>query len=63
MPGTKPKHLLTDEEANKAVKIDDFFVDLGMGVDEVRKNVEVGDQVTEGAQLVSFHRDEHEAED
>src|SRR5258708_4242818 len=30
MPGIKPTHLLTSDEANKSPKIEEFFVDLGM---------------------------------
>jgi putative aminopeptidase FrvX len=45
MPGVKPTHLLAGEEP-KAPKLDDFFVDLGLPVDQVRETVEVGDMVT-----------------
>ena len=46
MPGAKPPHLLTQEEANKPVKIEEFFVDLGLPVDRVKEQVELGDMVT-----------------
>jgi len=46
MPGVKPTHLLTAEEAAKPLKIEDFFVDLGLPVNRVKEQVEVGDQVT-----------------
>lgn len=46
MPGTKPTHLLTAEEAGKPSKIEDFFVDLGLPVDTIKEQVEVGDMVT-----------------
>jgi endoglucanase len=46
MPGAKPTHLLSAEEANKPAKIDDFFVDLGLPGDKVKALVEVGDMVT-----------------
>jgi len=46
MPGAKPAHLLTAEEANKPPKIEDFFVDLGLPGDKVKTLVEVGDMVT-----------------
>ncbi len=45
MLGTKPKHMLTDE-ANKPAKVEDFFVDLGLDVDEVKAQVRLGDMVT-----------------
>lgn len=43
---TKPTHLLTAEEAGKAPKIENFFVDLGLPSEAVRENVRVGDFVT-----------------
>ncbi len=46
MPGTKPAHLLTPEEANKPTKIEEFFVDLGLPADKIKEQVEVGDMVT-----------------
>jgi putative aminopeptidase FrvX len=46
MYGTKPAHLLTEAETKEGPKIDNFFVDLGMGVDEVKSKVRLGDPVT-----------------
>lgn len=46
MPGAKPAHLLTAEEANKSPKIDDFFIDFGRSVADVKASVEIGDMVT-----------------
>ena len=46
MPGAKPPHMLTDEEAKKPVKLEEFFVDLGLPVDRVKEEVELGDMVT-----------------
>jgi len=46
MPSAKPVHMLTPEEAGKAPKIEEFFVDLGMAADAVKAKVEVGDPVT-----------------
>ena len=45
MPGAKPIHLLAGEEP-KALKVDDYFVDLGLTGDAAREAVEVGDMVT-----------------
>ncbi len=45
LPAAKPIHLLEPGEA-KSMKIDDYFVDLGLPVDEVRSSVEIGDMVT-----------------
>ena len=46
MLGTKPKHLLTPGEGDKAPTTDQFFVDLGLKGDEVKALVEIGDMVT-----------------
>ncbi len=46
MPGVKPTHLLTADEAGRPLKVEDYFVDLGLPVDVVKAKVEIGDQVT-----------------
>jgi len=46
MPASKPIHMLSPEEAAKAPKIEELFVDLGLPADDVRKSVEIGDAVT-----------------
>lgn len=46
MPAAKPAHLLTAEDAGKSLKIEEFFVDLGMSGEKVKELVEVGDMVT-----------------
>lgn len=46
MAGQKPKHLLTPEEMNKAVQIDNYFVDIGLSGDDAKKKVARGDMVT-----------------
>lgn len=44
-PGAKPIHLLKPEDS-KEIKLEEFFVDLGLEFDEVRKRVSIGDMVT-----------------
>ena len=44
--GSKPIHILTDEDKKKPVELKDLFVDLGMPADQVREKVAVGDTVT-----------------
>lgn len=44
-PGTKPVHLSSAEDRKKIPEVKDFYVDLGMKPDEVRKAVEIGDYV------------------
>lgn len=45
-PSAKPKHLLSGDDAAKSPKLEELFVDLGLPVDDVKANVEVGDAVT-----------------
>jgi putative aminopeptidase FrvX len=44
--GTKPVHLMNDEEKRKPPKLEDFYVDLGLPGDRVRDLVRAGDVVT-----------------
>jgi endoglucanase len=44
-PGTKPIHLLDKDEA-KPLKLEELFVDVGLPVDQVRAQIELGDIVT-----------------
>jgi endoglucanase len=43
---TKPAHILTPEEQKEPPKIEQFFVDVGLPVEEVKTRVELGDMVT-----------------
>lgn len=43
---TKPKHLLSEAEANKKPEIDNFFIDMGLSGDEAKEQVRLGDMVT-----------------
>ena len=44
--GAKPPHLQSAGEADKSVKIKDMTIDTGLGAEEVKKLVSVGDSVT-----------------
>ncbi len=44
--GAKPPHLLKTEESNKAIKIEDLYIDLGTSADRVKELVEIGDVIT-----------------
>jgi endoglucanase len=44
--GTKPIHIMKDEEKKKLPLLEDLFVDLGLPADEVKAEVEVGTPVT-----------------
>jgi endoglucanase len=45
-PGGRPIHISSSEERNKVPEIKDFFVDLRLPAEKVRKLVQVGDPVT-----------------
>jgi putative aminopeptidase FrvX len=45
-PGSKPIHISTPEERNKIPDLADFFIDTGLGSEEVKKKVKIGDPVT-----------------
>lgn len=44
--GTKPIHIMTGDEKKKMPTLDDLFVDLGLPVEKVKEEVEVGTPVT-----------------
>lgn len=44
-PGAKPIHLLQPNES-KDLKLEDFFVDLGLTAEEVKNRVSIGDMIT-----------------
>jgi tetrahedral aminopeptidase len=44
--GSKPIHVLSEEEMKKQLKVPDYFVDLGLPVKTVEKLVEIGDPIT-----------------
>ncbi|MBT9161104.1 MAG: putative aminopeptidase YsdC [Dehalococcoidia bacterium] len=52
--GTKPVHVLKEEEKKKAPEIEDIFIDLGIAADEVKEKITVGDSVTLKQNLVEF---------
>lgn len=45
-PATRPVHVATPEERKKIPKISEFYVDLGLGAEQVRERVRIGDPVT-----------------
>ena len=44
-PGGRPIHIATEEDKKKIPEVKEFFVDLGMKADRVKKTVKVGDFV------------------
>ncbi|MPY67422.1 M42 family metallopeptidase [Deinococcus sp. SDU3-2] len=45
-PGGRPVHIATPEDRKKVPEVKEFFVDLGLGADEIKGRVRVGDMVT-----------------
>lgn len=52
--GAKPPHVLTPEEASKAVKMEDMVIDTGMTKEEVSKLVSVGDFITPKRECINL---------
>jgi endoglucanase len=52
--GSKPIHVMSQEEKNKMPKTTDFFIDLGMPKEEVLKVVSIGDPVTRERELIEM---------
>lgn len=44
--GSKPVHILSEEERKKPVELKDLFIDLGLPADQVKERVQIGDFVT-----------------
>jgi putative aminopeptidase FrvX len=44
--GSKPVHILTEEEKKKILQVTDYFIDVGLPLDQVKKQVQVGDPIT-----------------
>jgi endoglucanase len=52
--GSKPIHIMKPDERNKAPKIEDYFIDLGMPAEEVKKKVPIGSPVTRERGLIEM---------
>ena len=50
--GSKPIHIMTDDEKKKPLKLEDYFIDLGLPGDRVRELVRPGDVVTREREVV-----------
>lgn len=45
-PGGRPIHIAKEEDKKKIPEVGDFFIDLGLPADQVKKQVRIGDPVT-----------------
>jgi endoglucanase len=52
--GSKPIHMMSPDEKNKAAKIEDYFIDMGMKKEEVEKHISVGNPVTRERELIEM---------
>ena len=52
--GSKPIHLMSEDEKGKAMKLTDYYIDLGMKKEEVVKIVSIGDSVTRERELIEM---------
>ena len=52
--GSKPIHLMTQEERNKVPQLHDYFIDVGMPKAEVEKYISIGNPVTRQRDLVEM---------
>lgn len=50
--GSKPIHLMSNDERNKVAMIRDYFIDVGMKGEQVKELVSVGDPITRERELV-----------
>jgi len=52
--GSKPIHVMSPDERNKVVKIEDFFIDVGLPKEEVEKYISVGNAITRERSLIEM---------
>lgn len=52
--GSKPIHVMSQEERTKMPKTTDYFIDLGRSKEEVEKYIKVGDPITRDRELVEM---------
>lgn len=52
--GSKPPHLQDPADANKAIKMEDMTIDIGMSKEQVDKLVSIGDTITINRQLIDL---------
>ena len=57
LPGivaSRPPHLLSEEERQKAVPLDELFIDVGLPAESLREAVQVGDLITMRRELLEL---------
>ena len=52
--GSKPIHVMSQEERTKMPKTTDYFIDMGRSKEEVEKYIKVGDPITRDRELIEM---------
>ncbi|WFA09724.1 M42 family metallopeptidase [Tissierella sp. Yu-01] len=52
--GAKPPHLQSSEEQDKAIKMDEMIIDVGMTRNEVEKVIKIGDSITINRKMINL---------
>lgn len=52
--GSKPVHIMTADERNKAPQTKDYFIDTGYTVEELKKKIHVGAPITRERELIEM---------
>lgn len=52
--GSKPIHVMSAAERNKAPEIKDFFIDMGRSKEEVEKYIAIGDPITRDREMIEM---------
>jgi putative aminopeptidase FrvX len=52
--GSKPIHIMTPDERNKKLELSDFFIDLGLPVEQVKNLVSIGNPITRERKLIEM---------
>ncbi len=52
--GSKPIHLMTADERNKPLQLEDYFIDLGLPFEQVSKLISIGDPVSRERKLIEM---------
>ena len=52
--GSKPIHVMKQEERNKPPKIEEYFIDCGMSKEELEEHIEIGNPITRQRELIEM---------
>ncbi|BDD04907.1 M42 family metallopeptidase [Aureibacter tunicatorum] len=52
--GSKPIHVMSQEERGQAPKLESYFIDLGLPKEEVDKYIQIGDSITRERDLIKL---------